>query len=130
MEKLTKAQHSVLNLIFVGKKTEEDALGDANISLKIYEGWFRQPAWNAEYTAHIKRCKRRAEQLIANSQQKAAEMLISLTDSDKDDVSRKACLDILEMEESEGTRPKDVEQKSTLSKATQQRILKLMAKDK
>lgn len=129
MEKLTKAQNLVLKLIFVESVGEETALEKAKIAIKIYEGWFRQPLWKAEYELRMTRCQRRAEIILATFKVEAAGKLIKLTDSDKEGTARQACLDILQVEtkKSEPVAEKEARQ---MKPATQEAILKIMADEK
>ena len=128
METLTKPQKSVLKLIFEHRKTEEEALEEAKISQKVYDGWFKQSLWRGEYNRRIKLCQRRADQIVAAYKELAAIKLIQLTDCEKEVTARQACLDVLGME-TEQRETTAVGEKCEMKRETQEAILKIMASE-
>ncbi len=129
MENLTKHQKSVLKLIFELKKSEEEALTEAGIAKRVYDGWFRQKLWSAEYEKRLKTCQRTADLIIANFKDVAAIKLVNLCTCEKEAVARTACLDILNME-IETDEPQEVERKYSLRPETREAIMKIMAAEK
>ena len=128
MEKLTRAQKSVLRLIFDDKQDEEKALEQANITIRVYELWFRQPLWSREYSNRLQRCQRRADIMLSTFKEFAAAKLITLTDCEKETVARQACIDIINKESKEA---EVVEEKPVrkMKPETQEAILNIMAEE-
>lgn len=128
MVNLTKAQKCVLTLIFEDKKTEEEALEEAKVARPIYDGWFRQALWLKEYEHRIMACKRTSDLIITTFKEVAATKLVTLTNCEKEDVARKACLDIIERE-IKVDEITEIEKEVKLKPRTQEKIMEIMAND-
>lgn len=129
MTELTKAQSRVLRLIFEHRKTEEEALDEAKIARRIYDGWFRQASWLSEYSLRMRACQRTSDLIISTFKELAAAKLVQLTDCDKEAVARQSCLDILEMDIELKEQP-EIAKKMSIRDETQAAIMQLIAKEK
>jgi len=94
---LTKLQAEVMDRIFSGED-EDKTLAAAEISQSIYQRWLRSEKWQEEFERRVEACQRQAQLIISTYQPVAAAKLVSLMDCEKEQTSRQACLDILQME--------------------------------
>ena len=94
---LTKRQLAVIEDLFRGELDEQAVLDKHNISRNLYNKWQSDDNFIARFNERIAAAYRQSDALIASYSPLAAAKLIALTESDKAETARKACMDILSM---------------------------------
>lgn len=94
-KRVTKKQESVLNDLFKGDKSEVEVLKKHRISAVFYRKWLDDEVFAEEFAFRMEAGKRQCELIIANYAPVAAAKLIGLTECQKEETMRKACLDII-----------------------------------
>ena len=94
---LTKRQLALLEDLFVGELDEHAILDKYNVSENLYNKWLADDRFIEQYSDRIARAYRQSELIIAKYAPLAAAKLVQLTESDKAETARKACLDILSL---------------------------------
>jgi hypothetical protein len=95
-KKLTKRQFGVLDDLFDGDMDEKAVLERHNVNRRVYCRWLVDEVFGKELRLRIESARRSSEIIIAKAGPKAAEKLVLLTDSEKNqETARKACLDII-----------------------------------
>lgn len=94
-KRLTKKQLDVINDLFEGRRGEFDVIRKHKISTHIYRKWLTDKQFIDELRFRAESSKRQSEMIIANHAPAAAVKLIGLTESDKEETARKACLDVM-----------------------------------
>ena len=92
---LTPRQLAVLDDLFSGQMSEVEVLKKHNISLKVYQKWIGQEQFSGQFSFRIDSARRQGKLIVARFIPAAAAKLVELTGSDKEETSRKACLDIM-----------------------------------
>ena len=95
--KITKRQLDVIDGIFTGELDGRQILEKHNVNPRIYSKWQADPAFVEEFERRIAAARRRSAALIASYAPIAATKLIELTQSEKPETARKACLDVISM---------------------------------
>ena len=95
---LTKKQLDVIDDLFKNSGDETAVLKKYNIARNIWGKWIADKSFNAAIEEKIKAMQRQSQILITQYVPMAAAKLIQLCGSDKEETSRKACLDILAMQ--------------------------------
>lgn len=96
MSKLRSKQKKVMDGLFEGRG-EDEVLADNNISHSVFRRWVREDAWIREFERRISAAYRQAEIIIAAYKPLAAAKLVALTECDKEQTARQACLDVIQM---------------------------------
>jgi len=94
---LNKKQLALLNDLFEGGLDEQELLEKHKININTYHNWLAMPCFIAEFDRRIDWLNRKSQALIAKYASLAAAKLIGLTESDKQETARKACLDIISL---------------------------------
>lgn len=94
---LTKKQMSVINEMFAGELDISAILEKHKISPRLYDKWLADDGFKAEFTRRIEWLNLQSQALIARYASFAAARLVALTDSEKEETRRKACLDIISL---------------------------------
>lgn len=133
-KQLTEKQINLLNDLFESGKSEIEVLKEHRISAYVYRRWLNENQLFAdEFTFRIQAGKRQCERLIASYAPAAAAKLIELTQGEKEETTRKACLDIisLPLELSRQTKKPSPPKPTTedISEKLASRILKALADD-
>ena len=95
--RVTKRQLAVIEDLFAGELEEQAVLEKHNVGRMLYNKWLADPAFIEQFDLLITGAYRRSAFKIARSAKEAAEKLLLLTNSDKGETARKACLDIITM---------------------------------
>ena len=95
--RVTKRQLAVIEDLFAGELEEQAILEKHNVGRMLYNKWLADPAFTEQFDLLIAGAYRRSAFKIARSAKEAAEKLLLLTNSDKGETARKACLDIITM---------------------------------
>ncbi|MHC4103349.1 MAG: hypothetical protein ACYSR9_00305 [Planctomycetota bacterium] len=96
-KQLTKRQLAVIEDLFTGRLEEQEILEKYKLNRKLYNKWWDNDTFKEQFENRIADAYRQSTVLIANYATTAAAKLIQLTGSDKPEVARKACLDIISM---------------------------------
>lgn len=115
--------------LFKGDKDESSILSDNNVSDSVYSTWIEDNEWQVEFQARIEKHQRNAKILIANYQATAAATLIQLTQDEKSNIARLACIDIINICK-EMSEEKEKPTKIEISKEAENKILKIFANEK
>jgi len=92
---LTKKQLAVIEDLFAGELDEQAILDKHKISRNLYHRWLADERFTEQFNGCITRAYRQSELIIARYAPLAAAKLVQLTESDKEETARKACLDII-----------------------------------
>ena len=92
---LSNKQLAVLEDIFNNGLTEQQALEKHNISTCRYRKWLENGLFEQEINARIDAAIRQSRLVMARYLPWAAQRLVQLTVSEKDETARKACLDVI-----------------------------------
>jgi len=93
--KLSKKQLNVIEDIFWGNLDETEVIKKHKVSNRVYRKWLGDANFIDELAFRLDSAKRQSNMIIAKFAPAAAFKLVELTDSEKEETSRKACLDIM-----------------------------------
>lgn len=96
-KQLRKKQLDVINDLFESGLDESAVLAKHNVSMLIYRKWLADEPFASELSFRIESAKRQSELVIAKYAHLAAVKLVQLTESEKEETARKACLDIISL---------------------------------
>ncbi len=124
--------------MFSGELNEQAVLDKHKVSRNVYNKWQADEQFAAEFDWRIAALNRQSELIIARYASLAAAKLVQLTESEKEETARRACLDIITLpsltakriEQSSETRTADAPQVQPLSEATVSRLLAALADEK
>ena len=94
-KRLSKKQLAVIDDLFSGEFDEQMALEKHKVSRNLYNRWLADTLFDTELSRRIASAHRQSQVLIARYASLAAAKLVQLTESDKEETARKACLDII-----------------------------------
>ena len=97
MKRLSKRQLAVIEDLFAGELDEQTILGKYNVSRTLYNRWLADDRFIEQFNKRIARAYRQSDLIIAKYAPLAAAKLVQLTDCEKAETARKACLDILSL---------------------------------
>jgi len=83
--------------LFSGEIGEQAVLDKYNVSRHLYNKWLLDDAFAEQFDKRIAASYRQSAAMIARYAPLAAAKLVHLTESDKPETARKACLDIISM---------------------------------
>ncbi len=137
-KQLSKRQLAVIEDMFSGELDEQGVLDKHKVSRNVYNKWQADEQFAAEFDRRIAALNRQSELIIARYASLAAAKLVQLTESEKEETARRACLDIITLpsltakriEQSSETRTADAPQVQPLSEATVSRLLAALAEEK
>lgn len=135
-KKLSHKQLAVIDDLFAGEPDEQTLLAKHRIKKSAYNRWLADENFQAELVSRIKTARLLSEVLIARYSAVAAAKLVQLTESEKEETARKACLDIISPSQRDDTqnRPdkpgEDKPQLPELSDETASRLLAVLAEGK
>ena len=131
-KKLSKKQLAVIDDFFNGELDEQAVLEKHKVSRNVYNGWLADGLFSSEFDRRITSAHRQSAALIAKYAPLAAAKLVQLTESEKAETARKACLDIISLQAlldkrmaEQGESQKDHTQ--TIQQITEQRAGRLLA---
>jgi len=138
---LSKRQLDVIEDLFVGELTEQDVLDKYKVGRHLYCKWLTDERFAEHLDRRIAASYRRSATYIARYASLAASRLVDLTESDKPETARRACLDIISMQSpgqnSAGTPTAPIDNPasakdgpSQLSAETAGKILALLAEER
>ena len=130
--RLTKKQLYFINLLAKGTDFDEAAV-QSGIAPSTLRKWLSSEPFTAELAFRRDIARRQSELLLGRFATTAASKLIALLESEKEEIVRKACLDILNLTDkqtenaSEHTPPKPI---APLDSRTAEKLLNLLAEQK
>ena len=92
---LTKKQRDVIDDLFAGELEEQQIFEKHRINKRVYDKWLAEENFADEFDRRVKSAHRRGELIIARFANVAAAKLVQLTESENQETSRKACLDVI-----------------------------------
>ncbi len=95
--RLTKKQREVIDELFAGELDERAVLRKHKVSPRLYDRWQGDGVFVAALERRMAAAYRQSAALIARYAPVAAAKLVELTQSEKEETARKACLDIISM---------------------------------
>jgi hypothetical protein len=137
-KQLTKKQLAVIEDLFAGELDEQAILDKYKLSRKLYNQWRNDASFAEQFEKRITDSYRQSDVLIARYAPVAAAKLIQLTESDKPETARKACLDIISMpmltagrkaKPSEESQSADTQPPVSLNAETAGRLLAVLAEN-
>lgn len=98
-KQLTKRQLAVIEDLFSDFSIvdEQAVLDKHKVSRNLYNKWLTNSLFTEQFDRRIAAAHRQSTALVARYAPLAAAKLVQLTDSDKEETARKACLDIISM---------------------------------
>lgn len=131
-KKLSKKQLAVIDDLFNGELDEHAVLRKHKVSRNVYNGWLTDGLFSSEFDRRIMSAHRQSAALIAKYAPLAAAKLVQLTESEKAETARRACLDIISLQalldkRIAGTAESQKEQTQTLQQITELRASRLLA---
>ena len=134
---LTKRQLAVIEDLFAGELEEQEVLDRHKVSRNTFNKWLSDQRFIEQFNNRIAQAYHQSELIIARYARLAALKLIELTESDKDETARKACLDIITRNSisprlyAEGLNPEQsTPPVDKLSPQTASRLLAVLAEEK
>lgn len=131
---LTKKQIDVIEEIFAGELEEQAIMEKYNVTARLYAKWQGEEAFLEQFERRIASAYRQSAAMIARNASKAATQLINLTKCDKGETARKACIDIITMQNSPTTpqaadkpKPEAIDSPQNLTPKTAAKILEILA---
>lgn len=122
MKQLRKRQLAVIDDLFSGELDEQTVLLKHNLSRNVYSKWLAEEQFNAELSRRIAGARFQSEFLIARYSLAAAAKLVQLTDSEKAETARKACLDIISLPSASAKRTEQSSKPETASTQPAQQL--------
>ncbi|MDH4240539.1 MAG: hypothetical protein OEW48_13345 [Phycisphaerae bacterium] len=96
-KKLSKKQLAVIDDLFSGGLDEQAVLEKHKVNRNIYNRWLADGLFVSEFDNKIISAHRQSVVLIAKYAPLAAAKLVQLTESEKEETARKACMDIISL---------------------------------
>ena len=97
-KQLSKKQLAVMEDLFSGELDEQAVLDKHKVRRSIYNRWLADGDFVEEFDRRIASAHRQSAALIARYAPLAAAKLVQLTESDKGETARKACMDIISLQ--------------------------------
>ncbi len=94
-KRLSSNQLAVIDELFSGNFDEQAVLKKYKINRNTLNRWLADEFFDAELATRIASAHRQSEALIARYAPLAAAKLVQLTESEKEETARRACLDII-----------------------------------
>lgn len=137
VERITRKQSLVMDDLFSGEADEATVLAKHKVSRNTFNKWLDGQAFQAEFARRMDSAYRQGRLIIARYVPLAAAKLVELTESDKEETARKACLDIISQQrnfvstfEESSELDIDNEQEQLLEPASAGRILASLARER
>jgi hypothetical protein len=96
-KRLTKRQTAVIDDLFAGVDNEERILKRHRVKRRLYDKWMSDENFVAEFERRIQSARRQGELILARFASVAVAKLVALMESENQETSRKACLDIINL---------------------------------
>ena len=93
--KLSKRQLAVIDDLFAAKMTESQLRQKHDLSISMLRKWLASDNFAGELSCRTEAARRQSEMIIARFAPAAAAKLVALTECEKEETRRKACLDVI-----------------------------------
>ncbi len=93
----SKKQLAVIDDLLNGQLDEQSVLTKHKVSRAVYSKWLSDDNFVGEFNCRIASAYRQSQALIARYSLAAAARLVHLTESEKEETARKACIDIISL---------------------------------
>ena len=135
---LSTKQFTVMEDLFEGELEEKVILEKNNLSRKLYDKWLADEDFIDRLNKRLAWEHRRSEFMLARYTRVAVSSLVRLTDCNKPETARKACLDIISMRNNHlagssatsGDNPTPQHESPNLSPETTGKFLAILAEEK
>ena len=132
---MSKRQVAVIEALFSCEMDEQAILDKYRVSRNVYKQWLGDEHFQLELIRRMKIARILGEMLIAKYSFTAAAKLVELTDSEKEETARKACLDIISLPNPYTTKVEEYEKQlqeesPQLTDEQASKILAVLAEDK
>jgi hypothetical protein len=132
---LSKRQMAVIEALFSCEMDEQAILDKYRVSRNVYKQWLGDEHFQLELIRRMKIARILGEMLIAKYSFTAAVKLVQLTESEKEETARRACLDIISLPNPYTAKVEEYEKQlrvrlPELSDETASRILAALAEEK
>ncbi len=129
---LTQRQRAVIEDLFSGELEEQAVLDKHNVSPTLYHRWLGDDRFIEQFEQRIAQAYRTGRIILARYAALAATRLVELTDCEKEETARKACLDIIALHHPAPASASRVEEDqtdpaATLTPETASRLLAALA---
>ena len=134
-KQLNKKQLAVMEDLFSGELDERAVLQKHKISRNVYSRWLADGLFASEFDRRITSAHRQSAAIIAKYTPLAAAKLVQLTEYDKEETARKACLDIislpalLDKKMDQPTESQTAEKQQQITERTAGRLLAALARE-
>jgi len=131
-KRLSRKQMQVIDDLFESNQGESYVLKKHKISVHIYRKWLDDKDFVEELAFRNESARRQCKMIVAKFSPAAAIKLVKLTQSEKEETARKACLDIIaEPTTKTGTPVKKIESvQEKISPEAAGRLLAAMAEER
>jgi 3-deoxy-D-manno-octulosonic-acid transferase len=96
-KQLNKRQSAVIEDMFAGDLDNQAILEKHRVSPKTFNRWLGDDEFMAELSRRLEWLNLQGELVVARYKSLAAARLVQLTESEKEETARKACLDIISL---------------------------------
>lgn len=96
-KKLTRRQRAVIEDLFSGEMDQQGVLEKHNVSPALYTRWLADEHFAEQFERRIAQAHHSGRIVLARAATSAACRLIHLTQCEKEEVARRACLDIISL---------------------------------
>lgn len=127
-DKVTRKQRQVIEDIFRGQSDEQAVLEKHGVSARLFGSWCADRQFRDVFESYIESSYRQSRCIIARYAPLAAAKLVQLTESDKEETARKACLDIIAMQPSGPVGTDEPTEPPRLDSATAGTLLEALAR--
>ncbi len=131
-ESLSEKQIAIIDDMFACELDEQAILDKYNLSRREFNRWLADENFRAKLFRRMEIARLLSEVLLAKFAVTAAAKLVQLTECDKEETARKACLDIITLPylAAQKTEPPAEEEPMEISDETASRMLAILAEDK
>ncbi len=95
VKQLSQKQLEVIEGLFEERLNEDVVLKRRRVTRRTYRRWHTQKNFVAEYKRRLKQAKLEGERIMAKYSSVAASKLVELTQSKKEEIARRASLDVI-----------------------------------
>ena len=136
-KQLSKRQLAVIKDLFGCELDEQAVLDKYKVSRHLYSKWLADEAFIEQFNQRIAGAYRQSIALIARYAPLAASKLVQLTETEKEETARKACLDVISMQALASKNIQPIQHKNAdcalaghLTEQTAGRLLAVLAEEK
>ena len=130
---LAKKQFQVLEDLFTGQMNEQEVLKKHKVSRYIYTKWLNDKNFIEYFYQRMKGFSMQSSLIVSRYAPVAAARLVELTESDKDETARKACLDVISIPDKiieKQNEKENIHSKLNISDEAAAKVMEILADDK